>query len=223
MVNEMTVIGSASVARDYGLATASQGPVVTANGSALPGGSGVSLSAGTFSGLASAKDATADVAVSVREVGKALEQVGVLLGQLDQQVGQVKNYPPFPPGNEQRAAYINSLNGLRRQMEAVSVPPVDNGSEPVFYPKETELPVLDAGAATDGEVAALGNQAADVRAQVDRLLGDLHTRFADQLPGQMAQGGGETEVLALVSSVGRQLAAAPQAMTQAGTAAVAGL
>lgn len=169
MVNEISGIGWTSAAQVLGQAGASQPSKAGTKGDAsLSGdqsGRPEALHAG-FSGLATPKDEAARVAQSVREAGKVLRQAENLFQKVDQKLAQVKSYPPFPAGSEQRQNYINSINGLRRQLEALSVPPVESGLAPVFYPQETELPELDPVNASDDDVAAFAAKVTDAKASL---------------------------------------------------------
>lgn len=104
-----------------------------------------------------AKERLATVAANIQEAGRVLEQAGSLLNRLGQAVEMVKNYPPYPPGNSQRQDYINSLNGLRKEIESLVFPPVEQpGQEFVFFPNGKNNPPLDPLNAADAEVAGLG-------------------------------------------------------------------
>ena len=140
-----------------------------------------------FSVLAGAKDEAAQLARSVRDASQALDRVGAVLKEMHRSVAMVKNFPPFPPGSEQRVQFIQGLNGLRKVLDALTVPPVDKGMELVFYPRESEFPDLDPRSASDAEVAVFGRAAevamsklnasySELQAQVEalpRINGDL--------------------------------------------------
>lgn len=118
-----------------------------------------------FARLAGSKDDAAQVAQTVREVTDALEHAQALVGAMREQVQiLVKNYPPFPPGSEQRLQYLNSISALRQQLEAMNIPPLESGVEPVLYPREADLPELDPERATDVEIVQFG-QSLDTLAQ----------------------------------------------------------
>jgi len=219
MVSEIGGIGPSSVARSLGQAgTSLPGAVRGSVDVSLPGIQNSQLEAqhGRFSGLAAAKDVSAHVAQSVREVGKALERADTLVKELSRDVKLVKNYPPFPPGNEQRQNFINSINGLRRQLEALSIPPVEPGVEPVFYPRETDLPELDPATASDADVAAFSGKLEVVKANIGEGFEALNvvatkaqSETASVLPSDVFE---DSEVQALGVMVGRQLGDTSQPM-----------
>lgn len=225
MVNELGGIGSSvSAPRDIGLAGSAQpiaGRQRTEQVSPGERSNRTDVPDGVFSSLATAKDEAVQVAQTFRNVGNALEQISEVLDKLDHEVQQIKNYPPFPAGNERRQDYINSINGLRRQLEAMSVPPLEQGLEPVFYPKETGLFGLFPATATDEDVAAIGTAARKARAEVVQIWGDLHGKLAEKLPDQGLQVAGydRAGVESLLSSIERQLATTSQPVMSGGSSA----
>ncbi|HSI94504.1 MAG: hypothetical protein ACAH09_10930 [Methylophilaceae bacterium] len=127
----------------------------------------INSTAESFAALADDKETAAQVAKSIRDAGKSLDQAENLLNGMASLVGAVKNYPPFPAGNEERMQYINSIDGLRKEMQSLVVPPVTSEFEPVFYPRESEFPPLDAKAPSDAAVLAFGEAVQAVRNDVD--------------------------------------------------------
>jgi hypothetical protein len=127
----------------------------------------INPAAESFATLADDKETAAQVAKSVRDAGKSLDRAESLLQDMASLVGAVKNYPPFPAGNEERMQYINSIDGLRKEMQSLVVPPVTSEYEPVFYPRESEFPPLDVKAPSDAAVLAFGEAVQAVRNDVD--------------------------------------------------------
>ncbi len=188
MVNEINVVGVGSA---QGLAYASSAtpnqvkPAVERTVQAQAGEQEVRVQAGksVFPALASQKDDAVQVAKSVRDADKAIARVDNLLNEMRQKVQVVKNYPPFPPGNQERVDFINSIEGLRKQLEAMSVPPVDRDYAPVFYPKESDLPSLDATSG-DAQVQAFGQAVEVVQQRVNAGYAELRAQ-ADRLSSRM--------------------------------------
>lgn len=142
-----------------------------------------------FARLAGDKDAAAQVAQTVREVSGALERAHKLVGAMQEQVQiLIKNYPPFPPGSEQRLQYLKSISTLRQQLEAMNIPPLESGVEPVFYPRASDLPELDPERATDGEIVVFGQRLDSLGQRIEGGLGQLEALVGD-LPawGQIGQ------------------------------------
>jgi len=134
-----------------------------------------------FVSLAAAKDEVIQGARSIRETHKALDAVDGVLKELNQAVQLVKNYPPFPQGNEKRVDYITAINGLRQQLEALEIPPVKGGQEAVFYPRESGLPQLDPVTATDADILSLGQALDELRLKVNDGYVSLQKQ-AQELP-----------------------------------------
>lgn len=107
-----------------------------------------------YARLAALKEDANAVATNVRESARVLQQARELVDAMRvKSLAIIKNYPPFPPGSEERRQYLESIQALRRQMEALIYPPpqrADGGALPVEY----TLPTLDSLQATDSEVAA---------------------------------------------------------------------
>ncbi|MCI0492578.1 MAG: hypothetical protein L0Z07_06555 [Planctomycetes bacterium] len=214
MVNEISGVGSASV-------TLGLGHIGTPASASLRGGMGETTSESQttqvgmpkhYAELAASKEAALDVAQSAREIGKTLEQAGELLGRAHQEIKLVKNYPPFPAGNEQRLQFINSLSGLKRQLEALTVPAVKDGLEPVFYPMETGLNELVATASDEdvamfasGVNAAMTTLAAGKESLYEQVLG------AASPPSESTAVMDEMSARTLVGTVAGQLSGMPQA------------
>jgi len=134
-----------------------------------------------FASLAAAKDEVIQGARSIRETHKSLDVVAGVLKELNDAVQLVKNYPPFPQGNEKRIDYITGINGLRQQLEALEIPPVKGEQEAVFYPRESGLPQLDPITATDADILSLGQALDELRLQVNDGFVSLQ-KHAQELP-----------------------------------------
>jgi hypothetical protein len=150
-----------------------------------------------YAELIARKDAALDIAHSAREVSQTLDKASQILEKASQEVKQVKNYPPYPPGNDQRVLFINNLNGLKQQIEALTVPPVQEGLEPVFYPRETGLDTLFP-TASDEDVAGFGQAAEAARqaVQVGRttLGAQLNGATGEILPESTLNDAGASEL-----------------------------
>jgi hypothetical protein len=69
------------------------------------------------------------VAKSIRLTDSAMETIETYIDQMKAQLLKiVKNYPPFPPGSEERIKMLKSFNSFRRQIDQLTVPPVDEGA-----------------------------------------------------------------------------------------------
>ncbi|MCX7628509.1 MAG: hypothetical protein N2Z69_08895 [Methylophilaceae bacterium] len=161
-----------------------------------------------MSQLWDAKSAITGTAKGVRTAYQALDRADALLGQMAELVGMVKNYPPFPPGNEERVQYLNSIDGLRKMLQAVVVPPVEDQYQPVFYPRETKFPELDAKVPSDAAVLAFGEVVAALQGEV-RMARQMLDAQAAQLYEQRAGNSPvpeEAQVPGLSATVATQLA-----------------
>lgn len=136
-----------------------------------------------FIALANAKDEALRVAQSVRQADRGLGQVGELLQGMRQEAETLlKIYPPYPPGSERRVEYLNSINGLRQQLEAMTFPTPEEGESFVFYPRELDLPSLDPITADDGDVADFVTAIGSAQVRVFELGTELKA-LVEGLPG----------------------------------------
>lgn len=151
-----------------------------------PEDSGITVKVGDFAytNMLELKERVSDLAKMVRAVDQVLATADDLLNRMRQQVMMIKNYPPFPPGNEDRLNFIKSIEGLRKEFEALSVPKEENQQKPVIYPRLMNLPQLDPETAKNSDIAdfgkavdsaskALRNDYAKLRQQLDGLLGQV--------------------------------------------------
>jgi hypothetical protein len=144
-------------------------PGVNGHGNGLPEQHetvSINSSSGSVATLADRKEDAVRTAQAVRDTGKSLDRAEELLDDMAALVGAVKNYPPFPAGNEERVQYINSIDGLRKEMQSLTFPPVAPEYEPVFYPQEDKFPPLDAQVPSDAAVLAFGDAVKVIRNDV---------------------------------------------------------
>ncbi|MGQ9861059.1 MAG: hypothetical protein ACUVSD_03500 [Thiobacillaceae bacterium] len=110
-----------------------------------------------YATLAGIKDEASQTAQAAREMHQALQAARTTVEAMRQAADAVlKQYPPFPPGSEQRLSYLRSIAALRQQLDAMTVPPRNDQMGPIFFPRSSDLPELDPSRATDDDVAAFG-------------------------------------------------------------------
>lgn len=196
MANDLNGVGSgyAQGVGQYSLGLPAEKPVVAKSPpppQAQPalGESNVQINTakGSFPALSDSKEAAAQVAQSVRSADKALDKADALLADMKTQVGLVKNYPPFPAGNEDRVKYLNSIDGLRQQLQSLVIPPVKDGNAPVFYPQEEKFPPLDPKLPSDAAVLAFGEAVKAVKENLDAGRTALQTQAAQLSAGSGIQ------------------------------------
>jgi len=193
MVNEIKSVGAESMQGMARAAPVGSGQVrtpVDIQSEDMPGAQ-VRTRHAAFAALASVKDDAAHVALSVRHAGQALERAEATVQSMREKVQQflVKNFPPFPPGSEQRQDYLNSISALRRQLESMSIPPLEGRPEPIIYPRELGLPGLDPETASDEDVRGFGRALDEMAqrihtgyAELQAIVGDLTSWLPQDLP-----------------------------------------
>lgn len=61
---------------------------------------------------------------SIRIADKAMDEIEANIEQMESEVEMfLKQYPPYPPGSEERVKYLSHFAMLRRQIDQLSVPP----------------------------------------------------------------------------------------------------
>lgn len=116
-----------------------------------------------YSDEAGKKEQVNAAAIQGRSAKEQLDRAGEVLDAMSAQLGMVKNYPPFPPGNDERVKFLNSLEALKKQLQSLEIPPVSNQFKPVFYPREDVFPPLDAKVPSDAAVLAFGDAVLSVK------------------------------------------------------------
>lgn len=122
-----------------------------------------------FARLWQQKDAAISRLQAAAEAGDRLRQGQDIVAAMRRQIeAMVKNYPPFPPGSEERLQYLRSISALRQQLDALTVPPRSEVApvvpEPPQQPPDTapDAKWQAHAEALDAYQAQLGNLAADV-------------------------------------------------------------
>jgi hypothetical protein len=108
--------------------------------------------------------------------------------------------------------FINSIEGLRKQLEALQVPPVERENGPVFYPKESNLPVLDV-LASDAKVEEFGQAVEAVQRRINAGYAELQSqaaRITSRFSVDLPQPPREDEVMQAGSATAAQLATVSQ-------------
>lgn len=80
--------------------------------------------AGSYAQLIGRQDELKLAASVVREVDNTMEQTSQLLDKIEDKLGEiVKMYPPYPVDSPQRISLLNNIDGLRKQIDALTFPP----------------------------------------------------------------------------------------------------
>jgi archaellum component FlaC len=77
------------------------------------------------------------VVKSIRMADKAMGEIETNVEQMESEVEMfIKQYPPFPPGSEDRIKYLSRFALLRRQIDQLTIPP-DAGARSIIGPSES--------------------------------------------------------------------------------------
>ncbi len=64
------------------------------------------------------------VVKSIRIADQAMDEIGANIEQMESEVQMfVKQYPPYPPGSEERSELLNHFAALRKQIDRLTFPP----------------------------------------------------------------------------------------------------
>jgi archaellum component FlaC len=87
-------------------------------------------SSGVFRDLQAGKNSLNSVAKNIRAADEAMGKIAENINRMKSTVeGIVKNYPPFPPGSEERLARLKSLTSLRKQIDKMTFPPEEGAKK----------------------------------------------------------------------------------------------
>jgi hypothetical protein len=88
------------------------------------GRAGVAKSTAEFNRLTAQSERRYAVAANIRTTDQTMEQVGATVDAMKKDLEViVKNYPPYPPGSEERVKRLKSYAGLRAMINRLTVPP----------------------------------------------------------------------------------------------------
>lgn len=81
-----------------------------------------------------AKNSLNDTAKSIRKADQAMQMINdVYIEQMKASLNAIrKQYPPFPPGSEERISYLRSFNGFRQIIDRLSFKTEDNGAAAIL-------------------------------------------------------------------------------------------
>lgn len=80
-----------------------------------------------------------DVANSIRIADEAMQNIGTNIREMKTTLNRiVKQYPPFPPGSEERVALLKRFATMRKEIEALAIPPEDAGARRILSPAKDE-------------------------------------------------------------------------------------
>ena len=69
------------------------------------------------------------VATSIRVADSTMGKIETFIDRMIQQFGSItKNYPPFPPGSEDRVRFLRSFAAFRKQIDQLTYSPKDQGA-----------------------------------------------------------------------------------------------
>jgi len=104
-----------------------------------------------FKGLQTTNDGLAVIATSIRNADTAMGTMNTNIEQMKASLDAIiKNYPPFPPGSQDRIKYLEMFNSLKLQIDQLSAPEDDKGAKQIMAdstttPGDWTIPINDKG------------------------------------------------------------------------------
>ena len=88
------------------------------------------------------------LATSIRVADSTMGKIETFIDRMIQQFGSItKNYPPFPPGSEDRVRFLRSFAAFRKQIDQLTYSPKDQGAlkimaDPAVVPQAGNFKVV---------------------------------------------------------------------------------
>ncbi len=99
-------------------------------------------------------------AMNVRAADQIMDTIGKYIEEMKAQLERIiKNFPPFPPGSEERVKILRSYNALRKQIDQMAFQSKDQGATKI----KTDSPFV-------GKVEKMGAKAGTLRALLPKDL-----------------------------------------------------
>jgi hypothetical protein len=95
----------------------------------------------TFGKIHSINSSRMSLATSIRTVDQTMEAISNHIDKMEAPLHTiVKNFPPFPPGSEERAKLLQSYTSFRKLIEQLTYPPDDKVATKIMGQSTDELP-----------------------------------------------------------------------------------
>lgn len=171
---------------------------------------GVNAGSGRFASLQQVKESFQQQALADRaEKSRLVEMERLMQDMRSNLQAIVKNYPPFPQGSEERERYLSLITGIRKQMEAMMIPPPDSAAAPwVAAMRQMGMPPALDGTTSDAELAQVVQRLDQAIAMAQGFGEEIRQRW---LSGSRIAD--DPAISAMSVQTGRSLAALNQGLT----------
>jgi flagellin-like hook-associated protein FlgL len=96
-------------------------------------GAKASQSVGKFDDFQALNDFLNSVAMRIRATDSTMGKIETIIDRMKEELGRIiKNYPPFPPGSEERVKFLRSFKALREEIDQLSFSTNDEGASKVM-------------------------------------------------------------------------------------------
>ncbi|MEW5893016.1 MAG: hypothetical protein AB1697_07745 [Pseudomonadota bacterium] len=144
----------------------------------------VSLHASYARALAG-QDGNTGQMVDRRELDRQLEALGIKLGEAETKlVGIVKQYPPYAKDHPTRVDILNQITGLRKQIEALTIPPQKLSEKEQALANQIGFDAPDPLAASDQSVARSLEQVKQAKSAVAQLRAGMWVDIVEATSGE---------------------------------------
>ena len=93
------------------------------------------LKGARFQTLAALNNQFNQISQSIGKVSRAMDQIEARIEKIsDKLTAFRKIFPPYPPGSEERVKLLNTISGLRKQIQQLTYPPEDAVARAIIAP-----------------------------------------------------------------------------------------
>jgi hypothetical protein len=111
----------------------------------------VSQSGGAFGDLQALNAFLNSVAMRIRVANSTMAKIETIIDRMKEQLGRIiKNYPPFPPGSEERVKFLRSFKALRQEIDQLSFSTTDETASKITADPAVASQAGDSNAVTSG-------------------------------------------------------------------------
>jgi flagellin-like hook-associated protein FlgL len=91
------------------------------------------------------------VAMRIRVADNTMGKIETIIDRMKEELGRIiKNYPPFPPGSEERVKFLRSFKALRQEIDQLSFSTTDEAASKITADPAVASQAGDSNAVTSG-------------------------------------------------------------------------
>jgi flagellin-like hook-associated protein FlgL len=111
----------------------------------------VSQNGASFDDLQALNAFLNSVAMRIRVADSTMGKIETIIDRMKEELGRIiKNYPPFPPGSEERVKFLRSFKALRQEIDQLSFSTTDEAASKITADPAVASQAGDSNAVTSG-------------------------------------------------------------------------